>query len=1735
MKRASSYLRKFLFAVILLLVGVGARANHIVGVDLSYTWISGSNYKITLVIYGDCGSAATSSAFSALPTATPQICIFDGNTPITSINLAIQPPTAGVEITPVCPADVSLTQCTDVSNTIPGIKKFVYTGNYTVPYTSSVWRFMFLGRLGSTSIAGRAVSITNITTSPVTTIQVVDTLNNTVGHNSSPVLNVIPTPFFCANNPNSYSPGAVDPDGDALNFVLVSGMDGGEASSSGDCHPGDSVNYVGGATGAAPLSTTSFSFDPTNGQINFFTPILQRSLVVYNIEERRGGVLIGTCQREMTFLVQTCTNIPPTGGMSGATNGTITDSTHFQICKNSGVFSFNINPTEVTATNNITVTYSGLPAGATFTITGNGTPTPHTTFTWNSTGLTPGTYTFYVTFTDDNCPLSGVHTIAYTITILPIPTISYSLISAATCTKRAAISIIPGGGGTSWTINLSNSLGDTIQSFVYYGGPFLDSIVPGTYTLTIYTNPSHLCKAYVTLTINAPVAIVPTITLTNPTYCGAANGTITLHGLIPSTIDTIRFTYNGVLQPPRVLAVAADGTTVLTGLLAGTYTGITAAYGNCISSSVGPVTLVNPAFTMRALTSVNPTWCGFCNGSITLYGLRPGQTDTITYLYGGGPATPVVRLIGADSMVTINGLCQGTYANFVAKTAGVCISNALGPVALTVPPFTMRSVTFTNPSWCGTCDGTITLHGLHPGQTDTITYIHDGGPGPAVAFLVGPDSTVTLTGLCSGIYTNFVAKTAGICVSNPLGPVTLTTPPFTMRSVTFTNPEYCGVCNGTITLHGLHPGQLDTVNYTLGGVPQPPFIQLVPADSTITITGLCAGTYANFIAKTGGICISNTLGPVTLTVPPFTMRSVTFTNPEYCGVCNGTITLHGLHPGQTDTITFTKDGVPQTPVVRFIAADSTVVITGLCAGVYNNFVARTGGVCVSNTLGPVTLTVPPFTIRALSFVNPDYCGICNGKITIYGLHPGALDTITYTKGGVPQTPIIFTVPADSTLVITGLCAGLYDNFIAHAGAGCVSNSLGPANLTVPPFTMRSLTFTNPDYCGICNGTITLHGLHPGQLDTINYTKDGVAQPPIIQLIPADSTVVLTGLCAGLYANFIAHTAGICVSNTLGPANLTVPPFTMRSLSWTNPEYCGICNGSITLFGLHPGQIDTISYTFNGGAMPPIIVTIPADSTVSLTGLCFGTYDNFIARTGGVCVSNSLGPANLTVPPFTVRKDVYTNPTKCGFCDGSIRLYGLYPGQTDTVTYSFNGVPQPGGAYLIGPDSTVLLSSLCEGIYTNIVAKTGGVCVSNVLGPDTLVAPPIIDSFSFVVHESCDGDTVIFTNHSWPASDLTYIWDFGDGGSSTATNPTHVYYTPGIFTVKLLITNTRCFDSSKQDIELKNLIVAGFTATPDSFLCQGSPVVFTNNSLGTSMNYTWYFGDGASTTTTDATHIFNNTGTYDVQLIVTNYVPCRDTVTKSITVDSMSAISIKATDTVMCGGHDITFTGIYTAFGNTGVTWTFSDGSVLQNVNPVVKGFESAGIYTVSVEAFYRACPDTSAARQVIIFGYPSINLGPDTTICDGSTGITLADNLNAGNPQARWLWSDGATTPYASVVSPGYYYATVTVAGCSATDTVLVENGCFLHIPNAFTPNGDGSNDYFLPRPLLGRGLATFTMNIYNRWGELIFETHNTEGRGWDGRFNDVMQPEGVYIYVIEASFIDGEKERHKGNVTLLK
>jgi gliding motility-associated-like protein len=121
------------------------------------------------------------------------------------------------------------------------------------------------------------------------------------------------------------------------------------------------------------------------------------------------------------------------------------------------------------------------------------------------------------------------------------------------------------------------------------------------------------------------------------------------------------------------------------------------------------------------------------------------------------------------------------------------------------------------------------------------------------------------------------------------------------------------------------------------------------------------------------------------------------------------------------------------------------------------------------------------------------------------------------------------------------------------------------------------------------------------------------------------------------------------------------------------------------------------------------------------------------------------------------------------------------------------------------------------------------------------------------------------------------------------------------------------------------------------------------------------------------------------------------------------------------------------------------------------------------------------------------------------------------------------------------YYATAyNEFGCSATDSVTVHvrcNGNLVFVPNTFTPNGDGKNDYFFPR---GEGIEKINeFRIFNRWGEMVFERSNIslndERSGWDGRFLGKELPPDVYVYYMQANCSTGELVKWKGDVTLMR
>lgn len=423
-------------------------------------------------------------------------------------------------------------------------------------------------------------------------------------------------------------------------------------------------------------------------------------------------------------------------------------------------------------------------------------------------------------------------------------------------------------------------------------------------------------------------------------------------------------------------------------------------------------------------------------------------------------------------------------------------------------------------------------------------------------------------------------------------------------------------------------------------------------------------------------------------------------------------------------------------------------------------------------------------------------------------------------------------------------------------------------------------------------------------------------------------------------------------------------------------------------------------------------------------------------------------------------------------------------------------------------------------------------ICNVSDSVYINAVNLTPSIQTINHFGCDEDTIqFFANNGTGNIPYSYLWAFGDGSYSTTKDTSHIYATQGIYNVKLITELNGCKDSSSVTINTLHPLDAKFGVL-DTF-CVNQTVTTIDNSLTTGpVIYEWFWGDGTVSATN--THTYTVPGAYTIKLVITDTIGCSDSVSHDIYVLDAPYVSFIISSTEVCVGEPFFITDTVNNFTQA-FQWDFGDGIQLQNVHNPSHTYDMAGNYIISITGTNIKCTPSNFSLPVQVYPYPKVDLGPDTMICPGLTSsILLADVVN---PNTLYLWSTGETSNSIAVSQAGHYWVTATTQGshCATTDSIWVKRDCYLNIPNSFSPNGDGRNDYFLPRELLSSGLSSFTMDIYNRWGEQIFSTNRIDGRGWDGKLNGVDQPVGTYVYIINASFINLVKKEFKGNVTLLR
>ena len=456
-------------------------------------------------------------------------------------------------------------------------------------------------------------------------------------------------------------------------------------------------------------------------------------------------------------------------------------------------------------------------------------------------------------------------------------------------------------------------------------------------------------------------------------------------------------------------------------------------------------------------------------------------------------------------------------------------------------------------------------------------------------------------------------------------------------------------------------------------------------------------------------------------------------------------------------------------------------------------------------------------------------------------------------------------------------------------------------------------------------------------------------------------------------------------------------------------------------------------------------TIALNQNPSTTYLIPGTYTVILTATNANGANTKTVVNYITInPPPTV---AFYSPDTVMSC------------APKTVQFTNQSVPNSGGTttyfWDFGDGSTSNAQNpshtyTASGNFTVSLVVTNGSGCTNVLNKSQYVkiAPKPASGFTASNNNSCTAPiTTTFTNTTTNAT--TYRWFFGDGGTSTATNPTHTYTAPGSYTVTLISQNGGgCPDTlvTTAAVNIGNLS-AGFTNAATA--CAGSGVVFTNTTVPGAGNSTWYFGDGGTSTVANPTHTYTNPGTYTVKLVV-NYSNCSDSVTHNITVNPKPTAAFSANKTVGCS---VPLTVNFTNASSGGVSylWDFGDGGTSTATNPS-HTYTALGNYTVKLIATgANGCTDTLVKTDYIKLNNVVISLGISPVAgCAPVTTVFTGTIVSTPEPIATYLWDfgDGTTSPLQNPShtynTPGSYtvtYTVTTVSGCTASGYHVLNYG----------------------------------------------------------------------------------------------
>lgn len=728
---------------------------------------------------------------------------------------------------------------------------------------------------------------------------------------------------------------------------------------------------------------------------------------------------------------------------------------------------------------------------------------------------------------------------------------------------------------------------------------------------------------------------------------------------------------------------------------------------------------------------------------------------------------------------------------------------------------------------------------------------------------------------------------------------------------------------------------------------------------------------------------------------------------------------------------------------------------------------------------------PPITIQISNLSHVTCHGGSNGSFTATVTGGNAPYSYVLTIGG---NQVISYNNVGNQQLFSNLSAGTYTLQVTDAQSCTQTIQI---TIQQPPQLSVSVSNITNATCNASNGSITVSasGGTPGYTYVWNTT-------------PQQTGSTATNLSAGTYSVTVTDNNG-CTATTQAIVNNINAP----NISLVNIQHaaCGNSNGSITI-SVSGG---TQPYTFQWNSNPP-------QNTQNLTGVPAGTYTITVTDANTCIAIQSFTINNIPGPSITTS---VTNAT-CGNSDGSATV--TPSGGTPPYTYLWSSTPQ---------QTSSTMTNVPAGVYTvtvtdaNNCTATAMVSITNIGGPQlTFTTTPAIcgqANGSATVYASGGTGNYTYTWYTTPQQNTQTAYNLAPGTYSVEVDdgqcPSYgtVQIPDSIIPINISFTNVIPSSCSQPNGMATALPTSG--TAPFSYQWNSNPPQFTQ----TLQNVT---GGNYTVTITD----FNGcTGS----AIIT--IPSEDNLYVQISTTPDNCGQCNGTATVIVPGATGTETFLWSNNATTNVVTNLCTG----NYYVTVSRDNCQTITQVTIPGSSGPIAAFIAIPQVSIIGQ-----GP----------ITFQD-ISIGNITS-WYWSfgDGTTSTEGPQVihnylTPGQYTVLLVVTdinGCSDTAqvTVHIKDDVNFYIPNTFSPNNDGINDYFTP---IGYNVDPdgFEMFIFNRWGQIMYYTNewdvNTVKKPWNGTLNNSGTHKdaipGVYVYKIYVKDMFGYLKEHKGVVLISK